>query len=82
MVKKLYDEIKGKIKEINNEKVFLSTNSIETDTKTLNSYSNYLSAKSNEELLKTIKNYNKVMIGFGVLNLIFAFINLYLFFNK
>jgi len=79
---KLYDEIKKKILDISNAKVFTSTNSTERDTKTLSAYSDYLNAKSNEELLKTIKNYNRVMIGFGVLNLVFLFVNLYLFFNQ
>lgn len=79
---KFYEEMKRKIKEIHNEKVFMSTNSIETDTKTLNAYSSYLSAKSNEQLLDTIRNYNRMMIGFGALNLVLAFINLYLFFKN
>ena len=67
---KIGEEIIKKIKEIHNEGLFLKTNSIETDTKTLNAYSNYVSSKASEELLKTIKNYNRVMIGFGLLNLV------------
>lgn len=52
------------------------------DLNRLNTYSAYLSAKSNEELLKSVKNYNRVMISFGILNLVLMFINLYLLFHN
>ncbi len=78
----LGQEIIQKIRDINNEGLFLKTNSIESDTKTLNAYSNYVSSKANERLLKTIKNYNRLMIGFGFLNLVLFFVNVWILAGK
>ena len=79
---KIGQEIIRKVKEIHDEGLFLKSNSIETDTKTLNAYSNYVSSKADVELLKTIKNYNRVMLGFGVINLVLFFINIWILAEK
>ena len=79
---KLHDEMIKKIKEIHNDGIFQKTNSIETDSKTLNAYSNFLTSKVNIEMLDTIRNYNRVMIGFGLLNLVLFFINIWILYFK
>ena len=79
---KLHGEMIDKIKEIHNDGIFMKTNSIETDSKTLNAYSNFVTSKANIELLGTIRNYNRVMIGFGLLNLVLFFINIWILSGK
>ena len=76
--KKIYEEMKKKISDIHNAKVFMSTNSIETDSKTLNSYSSYLSAKIDEKLFKTIRLNNWLMLLLGIINIILFAINVWI----
>ena len=74
--------MKKKILDIHNAKVFMSTNSIETDTKTLNSYSNYLSAKIDEKLFKTIRLNNWMMVSFGIINIGLFVLNIWILATK
>lgn len=78
----IFQEIKKLLKEIHNANFLDKTTSESQEINRLQAYSNFLNVKVNENMLKTVKNYHRLMIGFGVLNLVLLFINLYLFFNK